>query len=63
MYETGHKIQFMAKVLPKMPESLLMAWIQSQKIQTRYLENSNEPWKLENVLMREQSGSVAPHIH
>lgn len=53
----------MAKVLPKMPESLLMAWIQSQKIQTRYLENSNEPWKLENVLMREQSGSLASQIH
>jgi len=45
----------MAKVLPKMLESLLIAWIlqvdQRQKKQTRYLKNSTEPWKLENVLM------------
>lgn len=65
--ETGHKIQFIAKALPKMLESLLMAWIlqvdQRQKKQTRYLEHSIEPWKLENVLKWEQSGSVAPHIH
>lgn len=41
-----------------------MAWIQRQKKpQTRYLENSTELRKLENVLMREKLGSAAPHIH
>lgn len=62
MYETGHKIQCMAKVLPKMLESV-NGLIHRQKRQTRYFENSTEPWKLEKVLLREQSASVAPHVH